>query len=498
MQESLLVQTLTALTPHERQEMYPFLHCSLYNGGKHARQILALFTLLDGYIGQQNGAIPEKARVYEALNPGKTYRQGYFENRMSDLLGIVRQFLTYREINLRWGTTFEGLVMARFYRERGLPERSKQVINRTKTEHYASVDHPDERHLLGFWLEQEISIQECLNNRRKGDLNVPDTLQALTVFYGHKLLELASVWFQQQQVVPNMESHWEPFMDQFRETLRDNAHFDDPAIFMLDEALKLLKSTPENPKLALEDFLDKFSKHEATLSPTLQKILAAYTRNFCVRHGHLLDGAFRLTLYKEHLDKAWLYEQGKLQPTTFINLVNISLNLGETDWLWKFLQAHQDKIEGEQAEHLLLYGLARYYFQTGDWNKAAEGILETRKLPKLSDTGLEKLVRILEIKTLYELDPLGDRLENALNNFTMSIQRNKRGLIEKHRRMGNNFIAIVRQMIRFHDHARLRELDVVKLQKTLGQVEDVAFPVSERHWLCEKLTALQAIKPGKR
>ncbi|MCK6694057.1 MAG: hypothetical protein L6Q97_18390 [Thermoanaerobaculia bacterium] len=498
MQESLLVQTLAALKRQERQEMHTFLHCPLYNGGKHARQILALFTLLAGYIEQKNGAIPEKEAVYEALFPGKTYRQGYFENLMSELMALLRQFLTQREIELRWGPAFESVAMARFYRERGLQERAKQTIHRAKTELANPSVDLDERRLLAFWREQEISLQECLNNQRRGDLNVPGTLHALTVFYGHKLLELATVLYQQQRVVPELQSDWEPFIDQFREILRVHAHFDDPAIFMLDEALKFLKTRPENPKMALEQFLLLFRKYEAALSPTLQKILAAYTRNFCVQYGNLLDGAFRLTLYKEHLEKGWLYEQGKLQPTTFINLVNISLSLGDDEWLWVFLQAHKAKIEGEQANYLELYGLARYYFQKQQWDKVEESILETRKLPKLSDAGLEKLMRILEIKTGYELAPEADRLENSLNNFTMFLQRNKRILIEKHRIMDKNFITIVRRMIRFHGQTDFKKREVENLQKTVSQVADLSYPLAERGWLHEKLIALQSITPGKR
>lgn len=264
-------------------------------------------------------------------------------------MALLRQYLTQREIKLRWGTAFEGVAMARFYRERGLQERAKQTIHRTKTELANTSVDLDERRLLAFWREQEISLQECLNNQRRGDLNVPDTLHALTVFYGHKLLELATVLYQQQRVVPELQSHWEPFIEHFREALRKHTYFDDPAILMLDEALKFLKTRPENPIKALEQFLRLFRKYEAALSPTLQKILAAYTRNFCVQHGNLLDGAFRLTLYKEHLEKGWLYEQGKLQPSRFINLVNISLSLGDDEWLWVFLQTHEGKIEGEQA-----------------------------------------------------------------------------------------------------------------------------------------------------
>ena len=491
MQGSILIQTFSGLTPAERKELQLFLHCPLYNGGKHAKPILALFTLLENEIHKKNQTELDKNRVHEALFPGKSYQQGYFENLMSELMKLMRQFLVQREIRLGWSVAFESLVMARFYRERGLPERAKQAINRAKSDLSNTAADLSDRRLLAFWLEQEISVQECLNNQRKGDLNVPGALHALTVFYGHKLLELVAVFQQQQRVVPELQWDWDPFIEQFRETLRGNKHFDDPAIFMLDEALKLLKTKPENPKQTLEEFLQLFKTLEAALPPALQKILAAYSRNFCVQHGNAMDNTFRLGLYREHLEKGWLYEQGKLQPTSFLNLVNISLNAGETDWLWAFLQEHQGKIDGEQTGHLVLYSYARYYFQQGQWEKVEDGILEISKLPKFSDIGLEKLVRILEIKTGYELDPFSDRLENALNNFTMLIQRSKRVLVEKHRVMDKNFIAAVRRMIRFREQINLRKPDLKGLQKMFARVEDHTFQLAERGWLREKLNSLR-------
>ena len=496
MQKSTLIQTMALLTPAERQEISIFLQCPLYNDGKHARSILAFFTLLGQEMDKNKGAGLDKNRLYEALFPGKTYRQGYFENLMSELLALIRQYLTQREVQRQWGPSFEGLAMARFYRARGLSERAQQAVQRAKTDLAAVRTDAGESRLLHYWLEQEVCKQACLNNQRKGDLNVSAALRTLTVFYGHQLLELASVLEQQQRVVPGLSSaEWSPFIEQFREMLRAGDSFGDPAIRVLDEALQLLNSRPENPGQALDLFLALFRAQETALPDSLQKILAAYVRNFTAQHGHAFDSAFRFGLYREHLEKGWLCEQGKLPPSYFINAVNIALSAGEMPWLETFLREYRDKIEGEQADCLLLYGFARYYFQLRQWDNVDNSIREIRKLPKLTDIGLEKLTRILEIKTCYEQNPEGEHLENMLNSFHEFIQRNHHAIVEKHRGMDKNFIHVVRQMMRLRRQRQFKKTDAAKLQKLAHQVHDPGFLLAERDWLRQKLAQFQAAGP---
>lgn len=490
MQESLLVQTLTALTPQERQDLEVFLQSPLHNNGQHARQNLALFHLLNNRIAQKKESDWSKQHIYEALSPGNIYQPGYLENLMTKLLKLVRRFIAQQEASQHWGNAFEGLTMARFYREHGLPDRARQAIHRAKSDLSAASDERGNRRLLAFWLEQEISIQECLNNQRKGDLHVPATLQALTTFFGHQLLELATVLYQQQRVVPELLSDWQPVIEHLREILRERAYESDPAILMLDAALNLQQVASAEPRQTLEEFLELLRHHEAELPARIQKILAAYTRNFCVRYASKLEAGFRLALYREHLEKGWLYEGGKLQPSSFINLVNISLKAGEADWLETFLQAHRGKIEGEQADHLLLYGFARWHFQKKQWEKVEEGIREARKQPKLLDIGLEKLMRILEIKICYEQWPDSERLQHLLDSFKMFIQRNKRALTENHQLLDKNFVKTVRQMMQHNRQVHLKKPGLKGIRKTIAQVEQGALIVAERDWLVEKLTML--------
>lgn len=103
----------------------------------------------------------------------------------------------------------------------------------------------------------------------------------------------------------------------------------------------------------------------------------------------------------------------------------------------------------------------------------------------------KRLTRILEIKTCYEQDPEGEHLENMLNSFHEFIQRNHQAIMEKHRKMDNNFIHVVRQMMRLRRQRQLKKTDAAKLQKLANQVHDPGFLLAERDWLRGKLALFQ-------
>lgn len=453
MEGSLLLQTLRLLSPGERDDLKEFLSCALFNGSRHAKQILALFTLLMQRIGLPEPENFKKAGLFNALYPGKPYRQGYFENLMSELLALVRRFVVHREVNLRWAEAFEYLTMARFYRQRGLPDRSAQTLHRMDTVLKNFAGEPDELPLLKFWLRHESAILESQNNQRKGDLELPATLEALTIFYGYHLLEMAAVLYQQQRVVPALHTDWRPLIENFRDLLRANDYFSQPVLLLLDKALLLSEASTDTPAEDLSGFLALLEQHEADLPVKVRKKLAAYARNFCIRHGarnNPVLKSIQLGLYKKHLEKGWLHEEGKLQPTTFINMINLGLKLGELSWVGEVLQIPSGQISGSNGDYLIHYGQASYYLHAGALESARESMKDFKQLPKLADIALEKLTRILEIKILYETSKktgaVEIRLPDSLHSFVMFLRRSQRHLTDSQRAMDHNFIAIVRNM----------------------------------------------------
>ena len=194
MNDTILVQTLKAFTPEELQELKDFLASPLFNAGSHANQNLALFTLLTEKINENNCNELDKIEVSKAIFGGiqKKDNTHYLDNRMSELMAAIRKYITWQEVNESWGGVFEGLAVARFYRNRELGQRQELALVKAKNVLDGSRHlPPNDIFLLRYWLEEEELWLESFRNQRKGDLNISASIESLTSFYSTKLLEIA-------------------------------------------------------------------------------------------------------------------------------------------------------------------------------------------------------------------------------------------------------------------------------------------------------------------
>jgi len=406
--KNLLTDTLQALNQAEIEEIRICLSSAQFNHGNHATSIRALFSLLVETIKEENLEALDKKEVFYALFPGKTYKPGsnYFENLMSELMALVRQFITQQQIKERWGEAFEDLALARFFRQRNQDERCFQALNRARAAlGKAKGPLQEELPLLSMWVEKEENLTASKNNSRQHGIHLDESIEALSIFYGSELMKYAVVLEEQLRVAPNVKSDWIAYIEETRRLFRKKGHFSNPVISLLDQALELMSNIDRSDMEAFQAFLDAFRQNEALLPLDVQKMLASYARNFATKKG--LNGVehfkqVNLALYKEHIAKGWLYEYGKLQPGVFVNMVNIGLKMNDTDWVWGFLNDHQNKVLGENAMFCVNYGFANYFLKIRKKEACIETLVKLRQMPKPTDPILEKLFRILEIKITYE------------------------------------------------------------------------------------------------
>jgi hypothetical protein len=498
MKDSILVQTLMAFTPNEMQELGGFLACPMFNGGSHANQNLALFTLLAVKIRENKCAEIDKSQVSEAVFDGiqKKDKTRYLENRMSELMSAIRKYIAWQEVNQAWGGTFEGLAVARFYRDRDLGHRQEQVVSKTKNAlEECHPMPPNDIFLLRFWLEEETLSFESFRNQRKGDLNISASIESLTNYYSTKLLTIAMAMLQQERVVPEYQSDWKLLVVKMRSIFKEYGYFGNSALILLDRALTLMEEESDKPFEQLQEFLQLLELSQEKIPYKISKNLAAYARNYCITmssRGYKPFHAARIILYKSHLEKGWLYENGKLMPSTFMNMVNTGLLHGELDWVRDLLDTQQEKINGDDKERVIAYCFARYYFQCGQFDQTSKYLNTLLQSKKFGDASLERLVRILELKTLYEGNE--ELIETQLHNYLMFIRRNNNTLDEEKRQMNMNFIKFIRQIKSLREKTSFKQLNSMQqktaAEKLIKTIENPHLLISERHWLLEKLKSL--------
>lgn len=488
MRDSLLVQTLTALTPSERHELLYFLQSPLHNSGRHARSITALFTHLEALIHDDHLENLQAESVSASLFPERPYNQSFFSNLMSELLARVREFITQQYLKERSGQALQGIAMAQFYRMRNHPEQAAGALKRARTAPPSESDDKFEKALFRFWIEYEMFIQENQVNQRKGDLNLPAALQALTIFYAQKLLELSAALYQQQRLAPEVLSDWPDFIDPFRNMLAEKQHFSDDNVFVLDAALHLFEGEKGDPRETLTAFMELFSARESALTALVQKIAAAYVRSFLVLHDRTFQDAFRFRVYREHLEKGWLYHKGhNVSPSTFMNLINLALRAGEVDWTKHFISIHRNRIEDEQAIHYYLLGETILHFHLKEWETVFQLTQDIRRQARIIDVGLESLIRILEVKIAYETDPRSEQTAYLLSNFSKNLNRKKHQVNERHQLLDKHFVQIVRLLVKQNGKNTIAPADRKALAEFQERLNDPGFPVAERLWLTEKV-----------
>lgn len=482
MQNTLLVQTLSAFSPDERSEIRRFLADSYFNRSHHAKQILRLFTLLDDQIAQTKVAELSRDLLLREISPDKKASRGYFDNLMSELLALLRKFIWLQEAD---SEAAHNLATARFYRTRGLTDRAEQLLNRMPARPPRMAQPP---RLQRFERELERSEIESSRNQRKGDLNLPAALEALTVFYSSQLLQLAAALYQQERLVPELNTDWAAFIEPFRASLCERQHCGEPVLALLDQAVQLTLCVSDDPEKEVAQFLEAMRAHESDLSEWTLKNLATYARNFCGYHIQrdrpgMAD--LLLTLYQEHLGKGWLYENGLLPASVLLNMLIIGLRDGQHKWVLKVLESHRGRVAGDDDQLVWHYCWARYHFRMGNFAEAEKSImLDKQKQP---DIEIEKSMRILSIEIAYERADL--HLDSNLDAYTMFLRRNKSKLAPEKMEHNRHFIHTVKQMAQMRGQPQT-PTRAKSIQALKSEVANPAYKVADRNWLLQKIAQL--------
>lgn len=490
MQDSILFQTIGALTDTERLDFHIFLENRISTSIKNGKQIRALFILIDHHLtNKRSKKSLTKEEAFSALFSGKPYRAGNFENLMSGLLSSIRQFVFEQTMRKRYGSVLEELSMAEFYRCRDLPLRATQALKRTESALLELSPVSEGYAWLRWQTDREAFLQAAAGNQRKGLLHLPDALRSVMSLFAPELLQLAAAYTNQQRVSPEKQDEWSGVLNGFRDLCREADYFGHTGLQFLDQALHLMDLRQALTRTQLDDFNQRFWENQPHLSKKEANVIAAYLRNALIRILPQYTPKERLDFFRAQLDAGWLYEHGRLQGSSFLNIVKVALQAGDQDWLQIFLSAHKDKINGPQKENVRLIGEAQYYFSRKEWKMVNDCLIALRRLPKIGDISLEKLMRLLEIKTAFELEQL-EHLNNLLNSFQIFLKRNQTFIGQPNYSADYNFIQVVRSLSKQkHKPPEMSTGNLPKANKNwIALGEDPGFPLAEQAWLREQFS----------
>lgn len=479
MEDSYLFQVLNALDTGEKEEFMAFVASGLSGWGHFHRETLLLLELIFANSDIQPFADGSKEALYQHLFPGQDFIRGKVEKTMSELNKAVRAFLLWKRYN-RPENTFEQLFdWAQVLRERKLEQRYQQALNKVAKVQGGLPHRESEFYYQQFLLEFEIHDWLSLNNRKKGDLNIPSTLHHLDIYYYLNRLELLNRFLLQSKVtyleIP------ETLAFALEETRIPERYLQESCVLRITYEIHLVL---KNLKPLPEEF-DKLSnlllRHEAEISSTLLQQFYTYLRNLCVYLIHSGSGEMRMVLHRlqqDNLKRGYLYYNGLITASAFLSITTIGLKVKNFEWVREFIADHEKKIIGDnESRDFYRLGLAYYYFETGQYEKALDNVP-----PTSPDTDFLLKSRRLELMIYYELD--SDLLPYKIDAFKMFISRASNKLIPAQTREFNiNFINLLFQV------ASSAPGDKVRAQRLMQRIRSKQ-AVSEKEWLLEKAAAI--------
>jgi len=461
-----LYELIATLTSSERRAATDWLASPYHQQREDCR---ALFAYLAEAIDQ--GQQPSRAECWAAVFPKQPFEDQKMRLVMSYLNRSLEAFLQQQEMEGQAGQ-YEHLLLAA-YRKRGLNRHFAKAQHQLQKRREKTALQSPEYFLQGFWLEREIYRQQSKAGRTKA-LNLQEQQDQLTrAFLGHQLrlgchlLAHESVYKASYRIP--MEAAWLALAQQA-------PYCDQPGIAVYLHCFLMLREPAED-----QHFI-AFREQLFAVTPYFPKgelrDLYLLAINFCIRRINQTAEQFlqeALALYRKGLETELLLEEGWLSRFTYNNVVGIALRLQAHDWVEQFLHEYRPLLKPEQRGAAFSLNAARLAFVRGRFRETL-GHLQSADYRDFINNMVAKT---LQLKVYYELGEY-DLLESHLRNMRTFLRRKRK--MSYHQQNYRNIVQLTQRLI------ALPPMDKAA-QKRLRADLLATEPLTERHWLLEKLEA---------
>ncbi|HNE27626.1 MAG: hypothetical protein U0U46_10820 [Saprospiraceae bacterium] len=421
-----------------------------------------------------------RRQAFAVIFPGKTFGEGKLEKVMTVLHRLARQFV-FIHPQLDESQQFRQLLgLARFSRLRGLNNRFQNTMQKLREQ----VEQSELREDLEI-LEKRYEIEleqyefENLSNQKRGDLNIPDLLEAFYIFFQARKTNLLNRFMIQQRVA-YLESS-DLIQSMLQEPIRPERLLDKSPVLKLQTAFVSVFQL-EKPEREHFTFLAQLLQEmEMDIHEDLLKTYFALLRGCCTLLVNSGQSQFLPTLFniqKEHLTKGYMYYDNQITPSAFLNTINVALRVGEFDWAFDCIQSHADRILGDnENQDYYRFNLSNYYYRIGKFGEALDTLPHS-----LADFDYHLMARGLELKIYYSLH--SELLPYKIDAFKMYLSRSfQKPLPAIQKERYGNFINLLHQL------SNTIKGDQTRIQRLIARIQAKTW-LHERDWLLEKANEL--------
>lgn len=469
-----LLETLNFFSKQEKKRLQQFVASPYHNKKFNASKINRL---LDRIL--KDKLQTDKEALNQAFFPNSHFKQmgkNPIDSLASDLLSLVRKFITYEQINNEQYKAQEYLAMARFYRKNNLENRFKQTINQFRS-YQKKLNIKDALYYLQlFRIEEEVAMFQSMFNAYTADPNLAAVNLSLDHFYIISKLEYHNALEFQKKLGQIQDNETLHFTNTLKTEFPLHQALHSPLAVLNYQILQLLESPLDT--VLFDEFSKEIEKNK-TLIPfdKLRNIMAFY-RYFIGKQYQLEASGQNLLnkiflIYKEHLTAGYFFVNDKqqLHSSSLKVMTNIALKTDNVQWAKSLLDSYPpSKITGTHYQteaHSLCVAEVLFYEQK---HEESETQLTYRNFESVN---YSILADVLLIKIYYATEH--ELLDSRIAALSQKIRRSKLTPLNKKKYL--NFIKMVKQICKFH--WTKNKTTQQSIERNLNEL----VPVIEREWL---------------
>ena len=456
---------------YELNRLGKFLSSPYFNRNE---KIIKLFNVFDRSLRLSETLSINRGEAWIEATGEKEYSDQKFRKLCSDLLRLVEQFLVQEAFEQNPLHKADYLLQA--IHERRIDTLTRGSIG---TAHRLSEQYyfrPASYYYYQYAFERTIYSMKGTEIDRSKVINLEEIAGNLDTFFIAEKLRYYCYAVARRPIID-----WEYdflFMDQIIEQVTEHG-FDQITPINLYYQIYLTQHFPEE-KAHYDKLKQLIDKHISELPSLEAKEILDAAFNYCIQRintGEVTYTREIFELYKQSISTELLFVNGILDPWNFRNVVVSGLRLGEYDWVEKFIEEYQDRIDEKYRVNTVSFHLANLFF----YQKRYDKVLELLREVEYEDPSFNRNSKTMLLATYYELDEI-EPLISLLSSFAVYLRRSK-NIAAQRKEQYLNLIKFTRQLIR----TPINDKDA--LTKLRNRIEETE-PIVNKGWLLSKVDEL--------
>lgn len=408
----------------------------------------------------------QKERAWKYLYQNKPYNDLRMRHVMSLAFGVLEEFVRYY-----WAKKdafFQQKTLTKYLFEHKLTKDAHRTLQ--KTQQQLTTTTADEHYYYHQYELEVIKLEQITQQTRTNDLNITAVLDNARLFFMITTLRYAYTTLAQKSL-RKVSDEEIPLLKQILEEIETNDYSEYPLLQVYYHSYYTLKE----PKEVIHFELLKTYLHHELLSHKEKRFILLICINYAAKQinfGKLAYATEALELYQYGLESQTLFEEGKISPFAYKNIVTLALNLKQFDWTANFIEEYTSYLPDHLKYNYQHFNTAKLAFDKGDYQQAMELLTQV----EYDELLLNIDAKVILLKIYYQ-QGYDDALEALLESFRVFLHRKK--ALQSYKKSYINLLYFVK---------KLRATILDKATK-LALQEEIATTakLAERKWLLEQM-----------